>query len=80
MSCGIGHGHGSDSMWLWLWLAPAALILSLASEFPYTTCLALKKQIKKNPMNENLCLVADRQIASSTKNNDHLKNVRLYQN
>ena len=50
MSCGVGRRCSSDPLLLWLWcrLAAAALIQSLAWEFPYATGAALKRQKKKN--------------------------------
>ena len=56
-SCGIGGRRGSDPVLLWLWcrLAAAALIQTLAWEFPYTTCAALKskKQNKTKQKTKN---------------------------
>ena len=61
MSYGVGHRHDSDLMLLWLWRRPAAtaLIRPLASEPPYATGVALKRQkTKQNKTKKNLPLSA----------------------
>ena len=49
MSCGVGRRHGSDPSLLWLWYRPGATapIRPLASEPPYATGAALKRQKRK---------------------------------
>ena len=44
--CGVSHGCVLDPLWLWLWhrLAAAALIQSLAWEFPYAVGVGLNKK------------------------------------
>ena len=51
MNCGIGQRHGSDPALLWLWPAAAAPIPPLASEPPYATGAALKRQKQKTKGN-----------------------------
>ena len=49
MSCSIGCRCGLDLVLLWQWcrLAAAALIKSLAREFPYAAGMAKKRKKKK---------------------------------
>ena len=49
MNHDVGRRRGLDPVWLWLWCRPAAaaLIHSLAWEFPYAMGAALKRPKKK---------------------------------
>ena len=54
MSCSIGCRCGLDLVLLWQWcrLAAAALIQSLAREFPYAAGMAIKRKKKKKKEEE----------------------------
>jgi len=56
-SCDVGCKCGSDLALLCLRyrLAAVALIRPLAREFPYATCVALKRKTKQNTMSSSRC-------------------------